>query len=288
MNKGILLAVMSSLTFSIMNVLVKSISANIPSSQIAFFRGIIGVIIILTMMKIKEVKFSKEDKPLLLLRGAFGGLYMICYFFAISTMKLGDASILAHLSGIFVMVLSAIFLKEKLPKIANILIPIIIVGAFMIINPFRYSTYSFYAIFGLLSAILSACASITIRQLAKSKKHHNYEIVFYFLAASTLVAIPLMWNSFVIPNGKELLMLIGLGIVSLIAQLFLTGAFSHENAVIVEIVRYIGVFFNAMWGFVIWGEVLNIYSIIGGILIISSSIILSRSRSSKGKSLAKA
>jgi len=278
MNRGVILAVLSSFTFSIMNVLVKLISSSIPSNEIAFFRGLIGTILIVFIMKWNKIEFSKSQRPLLFLRGILGGLYMVTYFYAISTMKLGDASILAHLSGIFVMIFSAMFLKETLPRKTIILIPVIILGACFIINPLRYSTYSIYAIFGVLSAILSAAAAITIRQLAKTKLHHNFEIVFYFLVASTIVAIPLMWNNFVIPTLQESLILLVLGVVSLLAQLFLTGAFSHENAVIVEIVRYIGLFFNALWGFMIWKEVLTIYSVIGAVLIVSSSIILSREK----------
>lgn len=278
-NKGVILAILSSFTFSIMNVLVKSISSTIPSNEIAFFRGLIGTILILILMRSSNIKFSKEQKPLLFARGILGGLYMVTYFFAISTMKLGDASILAHLSGVFVMIFSSIFLKEKLPKNSWILIIIILFGAVLIINPFRYSTYSFYAIFGLLSAILSASASITIRKLAKSKKHHNYEIVFYFLAASTVVAAVLMINNFVVPTIREFILLCILGVVSLLAQIFLTGAFGNANAVIVEVVRYIGIFFNAAWGFILFTESLSIYSIIGGILIVGASIVLSRQKS---------
>lgn len=278
-NKGVILAIMSSFTFSIMNVLVKSVSSSIPSNEIAFFRGIIGVFLILILMKISNVKFSKEEKPMLLLRGMLGGLYMVTYFFAISTMKLGDATILAHLSGVFVMIFSAIFLKERLPKNAWIFIIIILFGAMLIINPFTYSTYSFYAIFGLLSAVLSASASITIRKLAKSKKHHNYEIVFYFLAASTIVAAVLMKNKFIIPTVEEFALLFILGVVSLLAQIFLTGAFGNTNAVIVEVVRYIGIFFNTAWGIILFKESLTMYSIIGGILIVGASIILSRQKS---------
>jgi len=278
-DKGVILAILSSFTFSIMNVLVKLVSNRIPSNEIAFFRGIIGVILILILMKGTNVKFSKEGKPLLLMRGLLGGLYMVTYFFAISTMKLGDASILAHLSGVFVMIFSAMFLKERLPKNAWIFIIIILFGASLIINPFRYSTYSFYAIFGLLSAILSASASITIRKLAKSKKHHSYEIVFYFLSASTIVAAILMRNNFVVPTVREFVLLFILGVVSLLAQIFLTGAFGNTNAVIVEVVRYIGILFNATWGLILFGESLSVYSILGGILIIGASIVLSRQKS---------
>jgi len=44
-DKGVILAILSSFTFSIMNVLVKLVSNRIPSNEIAFFRGIIGVIL---------------------------------------------------------------------------------------------------------------------------------------------------------------------------------------------------------------------------------------------------
>ena len=269
-------AVASSLTFSIMNVLVKQVSSTIPSSQIAFFRGAVGTIIILFLMRKDNIEFSKSEKPLLFMRGIFGGLYMVTYFFAISTMKLGDASILVNISGIFVMIFSAIFLKEKLPPVAYGVIPVIFIGAALVINPFRYSTYSYYAIFGVLSAVLSAAASVTIRKLAKTKKHHTYEIVFYFLIASAFVALPLMWNNFVIPSLFEFSLLIILSVVSLLAQLFLTSAFTHENAAIVAFVRYIGIFFNTLWGFLFWGEVLTIYSFTGCALIIIASLILSR------------
>ena len=61
MNKGITMAVMSSLTFSIMNVLVKLVSTRIPSSEITFFRGLIGTILVLIFMKVQNVKFSNKE-----------------------------------------------------------------------------------------------------------------------------------------------------------------------------------------------------------------------------------
>lgn len=277
-NKGIVFALLSSFTFSIMNVLVKFLSSNIPSNEIAFFRGLIGTILILIIMKITGVKFSKEERPLLILRGLLGGLYMVVYFFAISTMKLGDVSILVHLSAFFVMILSAVFLKEKLPSNLWVYTIIIITGAALIINPFSYSTYSVYAIFGLLSAFLSACAAISIRKLAASGKHHNFEIVFYFMVASTIVGGILMNQEFVIPSFRDSILLFILGVVSLVAQVFLTSAFGDANAVLVEVVRYIGIFYNAVWGLVLFNEPLTIYTIIGGVLIIGASIALSKQK----------
>ncbi|MBT2686545.1 hypothetical protein [Bacillus sp. ISL-37] len=71
---------------------------------------------------------------------------------------------------------------------------------------------------------------------------------FYFLAAGTIVSAPLMWNEFVLPSLIGCFYLICIGVVSLIGQIVLTSAFTHENIIVVEVVRYIGIFFNIMWG----------------------------------------
>ena len=75
---------------------------------------------------------------------------------------------------------------------------------------------------------------------------------------------------------KEFVFLVIIGIVSFVAQIFLTGAFSNQNAVVVEFVRYIGVFINTLWGFIFFNELLTVQSIIGGALIIGSTILLSK------------
>ncbi|MBM7618545.1 drug/metabolite transporter (DMT)-like permease [Bacillus tianshenii] len=276
MKKGIMLAIASAFTFSIMNVFVKAASETIPVSEIVFFRSVIGAVIIFYLMKRTGITFSKKGVPMLMLRGMLGALYLLAYFFTIAHIPLGDASILAHLSPFFAVILSVIFLKEGMSKRMYILFPIFTLGAVLLVNPMSYDSYTVYALVGVLSAFLAACAATSIRYL--SSRHHGYEIVFYFLAAGTIVSIPLMWNEFVMPSFSGWIYLICIGVVSLVGQLVLTSAFTHENVIVVEVVRYIGIFFNVMWGFLFWDETLSIYSIMGGVLIIGASIALSRQR----------
>ncbi|RXI44713.1 EamA family transporter [Clostridium tetani] len=277
MKNGVVFAILTSLVFSIMNALVKAVSLSIPSTEVAFFRSFIGTILLYFIMKGNKVKFSKDGIPLLMTRGLLGALYLITYFYTISKIPLTDASILVHMSPIFAIILSTIFLKEKLSKNSFYLLPIAFLGAMLLIKPFNYSTYSIEALFGLLSALLSAAAGITIRLLTK-RKHHTYEIIFYFLAIGTIVSIPLMWNSFIMPTPLELFYLLCIGIVSLLGQVFLTKAFTHESAIVVEVTRYIGIVFNAMWGFLFWKEVPDMLTVLGGALIITSCIALSRQK----------
>ncbi|WP_051534169.1 DMT family transporter [Desulfitibacter alkalitolerans] len=278
MTNGVILAILSSLIFSIMNALVKAVSFTIPASEIVFFRSIIGTVIILILIKYSKVKFSREGIPMLSLRGLLGGLYMLAYFYTISKIPLIDAIILVNLSPVFVILLAAFLLKERLSQKAFMILPIVFLGVIFMIKPFNYSTYSVYALAGILAAVLAAGAATSIRYL--SKKHHTYEIIFYFMAAATLISVPLMWNCFVVPTTLELFYLVCIGVVSLLAQVFLTKAFTHQSAAVVEVVRYIGIVFNAMWGFLFFAEIPDWLTVIGGTLIVAGCIALSRAKSS--------
>ncbi|KOR89447.1 hypothetical protein AM231_10050 [Paenibacillus solani] len=276
MKNGVWLALFSSLVFSVMNVLVKEVSGTIPPAEIAFFRGLIGTILILVLMRSKQISFSRSGIPMLALRGVLGGLYMLAYFFTLSRIPLTDASILAQMSPVFVIVLSVIFLKEKLSRRTLGILPFIFLGAALLVKPHEYSSYSVYALVGILSAVFSAAAGISIRYL--SKIHPSYEIVFYFVATSTLVALPFMWQQFVIPNLLQSAYLLAIGVVSLLGQVFLTRAFTHESAIVVQVVSYFGLVLNGLFGFIFWQEIPDMLTVIGGVIIVAGCIALSSRR----------
>lgn len=276
MKNGVILAIVSSLIFSIMNALVKAVSESIPTAEVVFFRSIIGTILIFWLMRHSRVAFSTSGIPLLVLRGVLGAFYLIAYFYTIAHIPLADASILAHLSPVFVILLSVVLLKERMNRQTMMLVTVVLLGAILLIKPFHYSSYSIYALIGVLSALFAAGAAITIRYL--SDKHHTYEIVFYFLATATLVSIPLMWNHFVMPSPLEWFYLVCIGVVSLLGQVFLTQAFTHENAAVVSVTRYIGIVFNALWGFIFWAEVPDAWTFAGGACIVAACIALSWSK----------
>ena len=211
-----LCAILSPFIFSIMNALVKAATLSIPSNEVAFFRSIIGTGIIFVMMKNRKIAFSTTGIPTLTVRGILGALYMIAYFYTLSRIPLADASILVNLAPVFVILLAAFFLKEKLSCRSLAIVPVFFIGAVLTVKPYNFSAYSVDALFGVLCAVLSAFISFAIRYL--SKNHHTYEIIFYFMAATTVVSAPLTWNEFVMPNPGELLYLLAIGLVSLAGQ----------------------------------------------------------------------
>ncbi|GLQ74217.1 DMT family transporter [Vibrio penaeicida] len=273
MNKGVALAIFSAFIFSVMNALIKAASLTIPSAEIVFFRSAIGTVLILGLMWQAKVRFSTTGVPLLVLRGLFGAAYLLAFVYTIAHIPLADAAILAYLSPFFVILLSSVVLGEKLPNKAAILLPTVLVGVALVVNPFNFDSFNVYALAGVASAVFAAGASITIRHL--SKKHHTYEIVFYFLFTAMLVSAYLMKDEFVIPQGIAWVYLIAIGVVSLIGQIFLTKAFTHENAAVVAVTRYIGLVFNVLWGVIFWQEIPDWMTALGGATIVVACIALS-------------
>lgn len=286
MNKGVIFAVVAAFMFSVMNALVKEVSTTITTGEIVFFRSIIGLVIILMIMYFGKIKFSHCDIKTLIFRGVVGGLSMSLIFYTLAYMPLADVSILQQLSAFFVLIISVVYLKDKLPKIMIIPLAIIVLGTLCIVKPWEFSSFSFYALIAVFAAFLGAVAYTTIHTLYKKGNHNSFEIVAYFLGCSSIIGIILMIDDYkVVKDSTEWIYLVGIGITSLLAQLFMTKAYGLAHQVVVSFILYLGVFLNVLWGYLFFDEIMTLSSLVGGILIIGSSIYLSfaKSKNLKGK-----
>lgn len=276
MNRGVIYAVLAALSFSLQNATVKELSVTMGTGEIAFFRGTLSAIIIIVLMKIQDVHFSHEDRPTLILRGIFGGLGMICLFYGLRGVPLADASILSQLSAFFVMLFAAVFLKELIPKGAILPLAVIVCGASLVVRPWHFDAFNVYSLFVLAQAVLAAAAYTTVSRLTASGKHHQYEIVLYFLICAAIAGAVLMGRDFRMPDMTEWGFCIALGIFSVLGQIWITRSYMYGNAVVVSFVAYIAVFFNSLWGYVFYGEIMTAMTLTGGVLIIGGSMYLTK------------
>lgn len=220
--------------------------------------------------------FSHEDRPTLILRGIFGGLGMICLFYGLRGVPLADASILSQLSAFFVMLFAAVFLKELIPKGAILPLAVIVCGASLVVRPWHFDAFNVYSLFVLAQAVLAAAAYTTVSRLTASGKHHQYEIVLYFLICAAIAGAVLMGRDFRMPDMTEWGFCIALGIFSVLGQIWITCSYMYGNAVVVSFVAYIAVFFNSLWGYVFYGEIMTAMTLTGGVLIIGGSMYLTK------------
>ena len=111
--KGILYIITAAFGFSMMSVFVH-LAGDLPSMQKAFFRNIIALIFVFTIMVKNHISIipKKGNMPYILARSAFGTIGLLCNFYAIDRLVLADANMLNKLSPFFAIIFSVFLLKE--------------------------------------------------------------------------------------------------------------------------------------------------------------------------------
>ncbi|WDV44980.1 DMT family transporter [Clostridiaceae bacterium M8S5] len=268
--KGTFLILLSALFFALMAATVKSLP-NVPMAEKIFFRNILGFAFSLIILKKRKSSLFGNNKKLLISRGVFGLLGVVCYFYALNRIKFADAVILNKFSPFFIILLSALFLKEKIKKYQIISLTIAIVGASLVIKP-KFDLSIVPSLFALSSAFFAGCAYTIIRHLRKTDSPET--IVLYFTFISTVATIPFMvFGDFRIPTNPEIIRLILLGIFATSAQFLMTYAYRYAPASELSIYTYANIIFSSIIGLLIWQEGLDWLTFIGALLIILAGSI---------------
>ncbi|MBF8983237.1 DMT family transporter [Lutibacter sp. B2] len=268
--KGILYILLSSFCFASMAAWVKSVP-NIPLSEKIFFRCLVGTIVTgyFLLKNRNELKCKRID--LLIIRAVFELLAVTGYYYTLSKLPLCDAVILNKISPVIIIILSYIFLKEKIQKNQIYAVVISLIGVLFVIKPqFNYTILP--ALVGLCTAVLVSVAYIAVRQL---RLYTSPEIiVFSFSLFSVIATIPFMIiGKFVFPSKAEMISLFMMGLFATGAEIFLTKGYRYAPASKLAIYDYANIIFSTLYGILLWSEMPDLYSIFGGILILSGGII---------------
>jgi drug/metabolite transporter (DMT)-like permease len=259
---------------AVMQVLVKALP-DIPVTQIILFRACISIAICTIILRTKSISFKGKNIPLLTLRGLIGTASLLTFFYTIQHIPLASAVTIGNLSPLFLGLMAVFFLKEKMAGLAWLSFLISFSGVFMLkgFDPRITSLELFLAV---LSALLAATAHFTVRML---KDENPNVVLFYF----SLVAIPLLAPfsilNWVKPDFTEWMFLIGTGIISHIAQYYLTKAFKEAEISNVAGVYYLGILIAILLGYFIYDESFTAESYLGMFLITSGVILAIFSKS---------
>ncbi|MCA1055678.1 DMT family transporter [Rossellomorea aquimaris] len=280
-NKGIILLLLSAFGFSMMAALVK-LSGDVPTVQKTFFRNFVSAIIAFGFVKYHGERLfgKKENQKLLLLRSSLGAAGIVLFFYAIDHLVLSDADMLNKLSPFLTIIFASIFLKERARMFQITAIIIAFIGTLFIIKPsFSYETIPYLA--GLLSAVFAAGAYTVLRVLGTKEKF--YTVVFYFSFFTTMILLPFVFAFYEPMTLKQWVYLLGAGFFATIGQFGITIAYKFAPAKEISIFFYSTVVYSALISIFLFGQIPDMWSIIGYITIFGASLymFLKNNRESK-------
>lgn len=271
-NKGIIFIILSAFGFAMMSAFVK-LSGDLPSFQKTFFRNIVSVIVAFTLIIKNKGSFlgKKENQKALILRSIFGTLGILFNYYSIDRLILSDANMLNKLSPFFVIIFSALFLKEKIKPKQGLAVVIAFIGALFIIKP-SFSFEVIPAIVGILGGISAAAAYTYVRFLGGKEKPDT--IVFYFSFFSSIITLPIMLAVYKPMSIIQLLYLILAGVFASIGQFGITLAYKYAPAKEISIFDYTNIIFSAIISLVLFGVLPDWLSVIGYLIIFGSSFYM--------------
>ena len=268
--------IFASFFFSLMTVCVKKIDNRIPIYELVFFRSLLSLFITSWIINKKNLNPWGDNKPLLVLRGIFGTIALVCIFYAIRNMPLNISTIIQYTYPIFISIFAGILINEKITK--NLIIASITgwLGILIILNPSQLSSLNIELNnltigIAFLGAIATALAYITVKKLSFTED--VFIIIKYFPLISVITLSPIVFLNWVTPNINDLIWIIGIGIFTQAGQTFLTIGIKKLQASEAATINYLQVFFGSLWGILFFNELININFIMGSLLVLLGTII---------------
>ncbi|WP_438825586.1 DMT family transporter [Polaribacter sp. P097] len=260
--------IFSVVAFALMSSFVKYLS-DFNVYQIVFFRSIGTLFFTLPLIIKNRIPFFGNKKKWLFLRGLLGVVSLTCFFQSLNYLPIGTAVSLRYVAPIFAAIFAYIFLKEKIKPIQWFLFFIAFVGV-LIIKGFGTDVNYIGLFFVLLSAIFLGLIFVVIRKIGTSENPLiiiNYFMVMAFVFGG-LMSIP-YWRN---PTTIELLLFLSTGVLGYIGQLYMTKAFQAQETNLIAPIKYLEVVITIIIGAFWFGEVYNLWTILGILLIVSGLI----------------
>ncbi len=269
---GVIYILLSALCFTGMNTFVR-LSGDLPTMQKVFFRNFVAMIFaFIALVKAKEsFKPQKGSMKYLIIRSVAGLAGVFGNFYAIDKLELSDASMLNKMSPFFALIFSAVFIKEKVKPKQAIAITVAFIGALFIIKP-TFANENLLASFAGFFGGLCAGAAYTCVRWLGIKGENGKLIVLFFSVFSCIVTAPYLILDYHYMTATQWIMLLMAGVCAAGGQFSITAAYTHAPSREISVYDYSQVVFAAIVGFFVFGDVPDLLSFVGYIVICSMAV----------------
>lgn len=284
-------------SLSLGDAIIKSISVSFPLWQLYVLRSVIAIPLLLVFIKWRHSGLRLTPKAIgwVLLRSFFMAAMLATYYIALPHLQLSVAAAAYNTLPLFIILLSAIVLKQKIQPIGWFAIGLGFVGVLFLLRP-TIEGFNLYALLPLFGAVLHASAMLLTRTKCKTENPLVLTLFINYMFVTIGVVVTLGLLALKLPPNivhvNEFLLggWVKVGMVEFIALCILAttillgnifGAIGYQIASphIVAPFDYFYLIFSVLWGVLFFSEFPNTSTIIGMILITSAGLITIRQKS---------
>jgi drug/metabolite transporter (DMT)-like permease len=279
---GIALKLVSTLLFAVMLGLIKVVAARVPTGEIVFARNffaLIPVAIAIIVARDGMAVFRTRHPFGHIWRASAGVIAMILSFEAIARLPIADATALSYAAPLMTTALAVVLLGEKVRAYRWVAVIVGLTGVVVVLSPhltFAPAAGGMRELVGVASAVAAAffvaLAMIAVRSLTKTEATRT--IVLYFTLVSSLVGLATLPFGWVVPSWPDAAMLVSIGLVGGVAQLFMTQSYGYADASVIAPFEYAMMIWTLIAGVLVFDEVPAPVVLAGMAVIIASGVMI--------------
>lgn len=261
--------------FAVMAVSIRLLEGRQNAIDIAFWRSVIGVSLMFPFMLrgLRQGLFVTRRHGMLFLRAALTYLAMTAYFYAVATINIVDAVALNTTLPLWITVLAALLLRERVGPRRWLATAIGFGGALVILRP-GFTAVSPVALLALGSAVFYGAAAIVVKVLARTEPATR--IVFFMnLYLLGIAAAPAAWR-WNPPSWDAVPYLLAIGVAGTLAHVCNTRALAAADASFVAPFDFIRLALVTLAGWLIFSDPGSVWTWLGAIVVFGSTTYVTR------------
>lgn len=205
-------------------------------------------------------------------RSTIGMTGMLCNFGAAVLLPLAEATTLGFTTPLFVVIMTALMLREKVGPWRWTAVVIGFAGVLVIAQPGHAPVSPLGTAAGLGAGLMVAIASFQIRDLGRTEAPSA--IVFYFALFGALIMLPFLPFFMTAHTPTQWALLVAMGTVGTAGQLLLTAALRHGAVASVIVMDYTALIWATLFGWIFWTQLPTLATWLGAPLIVAAGLIV--------------
>lgn len=277
---------------SVNDMLIKLLSDRYPLYQIIFYRSVVGLLVVLVILRV-EGGFGQLRTALWRLhiaRGILVTLANMLFFAAIVALPLGEATALFFVAPLFSTMLSIPLLGEKVGVARWLAIVVGLIGVAIMTRP-GTAVFTWVVVLPMAAALVYSLVNLLARMVGVREKASVMavyaQVAFITISSlaglafgdgrydgSGVVSLDFLFRAWAWPDARDLALLLVCGLLAGVVAYTLSQAYRLADVSIIAPFEYALLPIAIFWGWLIWGDLPDMFAAAGIVLIIAAGIMI--------------
>jgi drug/metabolite transporter (DMT)-like permease len=205
-------------------------------------------------------------------RAAMGTTGMVANFGGVILLPLAVATTLNFTAPLFAVIVTALALRQRVGKWRWLAVMFGFAGVLVIAQPGHHAIPLLGGAAALTAALLNVLISFQIRNLGRTEE--PITVVFYFGLFGALIAAGFLPFFATAHSAYQWVILIALGVVGTVGQLFMTAALRYGEVASVIVMDYSQLLWATLYGWLIWQQFPTLGTWLGTPLIVAAGLVI--------------